>query len=626
MQLHVAERTRDGAASLEQPIHSPAGAVVSTHPLYLATRPDPVFVTVHLPDSIRAGTAGVVVCPPFGWDEICTCRTRRAWANALAEAGFPALRLDLPGTGDSPGSPRDGDRLSAWTAAVGGAADWLRQEIGCGRITGLGIGFGGMMAWLAAARGAPIDDLALWAVPMQGRRLLRETRASADLSIDYGVEGAPAPQNSPSSPDDGDLLDEAGLITTKETVDAIASLDLTKLALPNPSGRRVLLFERPGVAADKRLRDHVESTGAAVTTAPGDSYGAMMRYARFAEVPTTAITESISWLRADGFRTKAPALAAVTSSRVRSFHAIEFLHDGVAVRERSFSIQFEWGRLSGVISEPVGVPTGGVSAVLLNNGSDRRIGPNRMWVETARRWAARGVPTVRFDQRGIGDSDGGENYYLDIERFYDARATDEVIAILDYLEGCGLPDRFALVGFCSSAYYSFQAALVDERVLGAFMINAPFFYRAWWDMHVPNGWVSARKHRQDDPWFIAWGLSTLKGMLRALIHSRRLLLRARRLAPDRVDAALKHLSDQGTEVLLMFKPDAHLYHEILEDRHFDRIAQLPNVTLARIPGCDVRFRPLALQRFVSDELDRALTRTLESDRAASPKLRIVSAA
>lgn len=305
---------------------------------------------------------------------------------------------------------------------------------------------------------------------------------------------------------------------------------------------------------------------------------------------------------------------------------MELVQDGVAVRERPFSIQLEWGRLHGVISEPVGVPTTGVSAVLLNNGSDRRIGPNRMWVETARRWAARGVPTVRFDQRGIGDSDGGENYYLNIERFYDARSIDDTLAILDNLEGRGLPNRFVLVGFCSSAYYSFQAALTDKRVLGAFMINLPFFFRAWWDMHVPNGWVSRRKHRQDDPWFISWGLSTLKGMLRALIYSRRLLLRARRLAPDRVDAALKQLSDQGKEVLLMFRPDAHLYHEILEDRHLDHIAQLPSVTLAHIPGRDVRFRPFALQRFVSDELDRALTRALESDKAASPNLRIVSAA
>ena len=160
---------------------------------------------------------------------------------------------------------------------------------------------------------------------MPGRRLLREARASGRISV--SITGSRATwrlEYSASPLGDGDLLDEAGLITTKETVDAIASLDLTELALPNSSERRVLLFERTGVAADKRLRDHLESTGVAVTTAPGDNYGAMMRYTRFAKVPTAAITESISWLRDDEFRAKAPAVAAVASPRVRSFHMMEF--------------------------------------------------------------------------------------------------------------------------------------------------------------------------------------------------------------------------------------------------------------------------------------------------------------
>ncbi len=54
------------------------------------------------------------------------------------------------------------------------------------------------------------------------------------------------------------------------------------------------------------------------------------------------------------------------------------------------------GRLFGVLSRRSGEqaePTG----VLLNAGPQRRTGPNRMWVEIARRWAAKGVPTLRLD-------------------------------------------------------------------------------------------------------------------------------------------------------------------------------------------------------------------------------------
>ena len=59
----------------------------------------------------------------------------------------------------------------------------------------------------------------------------------------------------------------------------------------------------------------------------------------------------------------------------------------------------------GILTEPVG-PAVDLCAVWLNAGPQRRIGPNRMWVETARRWAALGVPSVRVDLAAIGDADG----------------------------------------------------------------------------------------------------------------------------------------------------------------------------------------------------------------------------
>ncbi len=163
--------------------------------LYL-TPPDraPVFAVLHEPP---AGTArsstGVLLCPPFGWDELCTHRSLRAWADALAGAGHAALRLDLPGTGDSGGSPCDPDRLAAWTEAVAAAADWLRGETGGERIVAVGLGLGGMLALRALAGGAPIDDLVLWSVPARGSLLLREMRAFAQMAAgETGETNPPA--------------------------------------------------------------------------------------------------------------------------------------------------------------------------------------------------------------------------------------------------------------------------------------------------------------------------------------------------------------------------------------------------------------------------------------------------
>src|SRR5271156_3327748 len=103
---------------------------------------DPVFGVFHAPLGSSPAETAVLICPPFGWDDICSYRSRWAWARHLAGCGRPALRIDLPGTGDSGGSPLDPARLPAWCGAVASAADWLRQESNCERVAAIGIGLG----------------------------------------------------------------------------------------------------------------------------------------------------------------------------------------------------------------------------------------------------------------------------------------------------------------------------------------------------------------------------------------------------------------------------------------------------------------------------------------------------
>ena len=112
---------------------------------------DLVFGVLHEPVGGFSGL-GVVLVPPFGWDEACSYRPRRAWADRLAAEGHRALRIDLPGTGDSGASPRDPDRLEAWTLAVDDAARWLRSEAGCSEVAVIGLGLGGMLGHRAVER------------------------------------------------------------------------------------------------------------------------------------------------------------------------------------------------------------------------------------------------------------------------------------------------------------------------------------------------------------------------------------------------------------------------------------------------------------------------------------------
>ena len=59
---------------------------------------------LHLPPESARRTTAVLLCAPFGWADTCAHRGLRAWAIALAQAGYPALRFDLPSpSADKPG-------------------------------------------------------------------------------------------------------------------------------------------------------------------------------------------------------------------------------------------------------------------------------------------------------------------------------------------------------------------------------------------------------------------------------------------------------------------------------------------------------------------------------------------
>ena len=174
---------------------------------------------LHEPEAGATGDTAVLLCPPFGWQQDCAYRGLRAWATELARAGYPAARVTLPSAGDSAGTPRDGGRLDAWTAAVGDSARWLRRTTGATRVVAIGIGLGGMVCYRTAAAGAVIDELVLWAVPAGGRALLREMRGH------HQIVAAAFPDDIREDPDDSDL-ELIGYTMTEETAGALGDLRL----------------------------------------------------------------------------------------------------------------------------------------------------------------------------------------------------------------------------------------------------------------------------------------------------------------------------------------------------------------------------------------------------------------
>jgi hypothetical protein len=295
------------------------------------------------------------------------------------------------------------------------------------------------------------------------------------------------------------------------------------------------------------------------------------------------------------------------------------------IQETPLTIEQSFGRLSGVLAEPLGPTAPGLCVVLLNAGAVRRIGPSRMWVEVARRWAARGVPTLRLDVEGIGDADGDATPYTEDAGLYVPELVPQVLATLDVLLERGVGERFVLAGLCAGAYWSFHAALRDPRVSAAFMVNPRALI---WDralapardlrafLSQPASWSKIREQASvARVWALAlWLLAAPKRWLsRSKSHGRLGAVEAKE-----VDDALDQLHATGKGVLLMFSDHEPLQEELVRSGRMAGLEQWQNLTLEYIPVRDHTLRPNWAQRQAHDALDRALDRELGASPLPEP--------
>jgi pimeloyl-ACP methyl ester carboxylesterase len=108
-------------------------------------------------------------------------------------------------------------------------------------------------------------------------------------------------------------------------------------------------------------------------------------------------------------------------------------------------------------------------ALLTNAGVIPRIGPHRLNVRLARRFAELGLPTLRFDMSGLGDSRRSSSRRSTGEQF-----VADTVSAMDLAQakfGC---DRFIMVGFCSGGDVAHTVALEDGRLRAIVM----------WDSYV----------------------------------------------------------------------------------------------------------------------------------------------
>ncbi len=575
--------------------------VVSMRPVRV---PGPSFTAgfLHVPDG-PVHTTAVLLVPPFGWDDQGAYRPRRAWAEALAAAGHPALRIDLPGAGDSEGHPRDDGWIDSATGGIVSCVAWLRAEAGAGRVAIVAMGLGGLLTLRAIGQGLEVDDLVLWGVPATGRAVVRELKAFGRLEASQTGEDVTAVP-------EGEIR-AGGHVLSPETTAELGALTAAGLLGERRPGR-ALVLARDGVGPDDDLLDALD--GIDVATHRGDGWGDTIAGADESEPPSVVIAAVETWLRDD---------RDGTLTVPEGFDDVVFDVGGTRLRETPLLLTGGAGRLYGVLTEPVDVPAR-ATAVLLNAGALRHIGPNRMWTEAARRWAADGVATFRMDFEGIGDADGERSAYTTVDTFHHTRFARQLSTALDALAARGLPARFVIAGMCSGAYWAFQGALADERVRGAIGVNQRQFF---WSRQAESRKELRRLLR----------IVTPRGFRNVLIGERR-LQRLWRLVKwvatmpvtrllnrgngvdrpqEQLAAALDILHSRGQSLELAFSVAEPMVAE-LEAAGLTPVLERLGIPMHDLPYFSHTLKPVPAQHAAHAVLDEALARMLPADGAPAP--------
>jgi pimeloyl-ACP methyl ester carboxylesterase len=110
-----------------------------------------------------------------------------------------------------------------------------------------------------------------------------------------------------------------------------------------------------------------------------------------------------------------------------------------------------------------------IGFVFFNAGVVHRVGPHRINVRVARALAAMGIPSLRFDLSGLGDSGRAAS---NAASSHAEQAVADIKSALDTLAAAAGVDRFVVCSVCSGTVHSYDAAIADHRVAGLVLLDS----------------------------------------------------------------------------------------------------------------------------------------------------------
>ena len=262
------------------------------------------------------------------------------------------------------------------------------------------------------------------------------------------------------------------------------------------------------------------------------------------------------------------------------------------IQEHAFSFSCQGSWLYGISSLPGEATSRGVLIVV--GGPQYRVGSHRQFTLLARDLAAHGVPVMRFDYRGMGDSEGDSRNFEEIK-------DDLYCAIDQFFEKVQSMKELVIWGLCDAASAALFYAYQDRRVTGLVLLNP------W--VRTDEGIAKARlKHYYLDRFFepefwskiLGWNFNIIKSVQSFFRNvSTALLSRNEKISNDSCSSGLlpvrmmDGLRRFEGKVLFITSGDDITAREFTDlvktSPEWQKLLKLSNVKYSNIPEADHTF-------------------------------------
>ncbi len=228
--------------------------VESFLPFYFGSPEEQLYATYHASPVGMNRRSAILLCYPLGSEYMYAHRSFRQLAIRSNRIGFPVMRFDYYGSGDSARNDTDGT-LTRWLKNIAMAIEELKRRSGASTVCLAGLRLGASLAVQAALNRQDISGLVLWEPIINGKNYLAELQEEHQRRLWY--------LSSPPDANESKLITEVhGFALSEAMITDLQDLDL--LTVSRKPSTEIFVTEKIALPPVQGFLTHLSGLGSHV--------------------------------------------------------------------------------------------------------------------------------------------------------------------------------------------------------------------------------------------------------------------------------------------------------------------------------------------------------------------------